>query len=262
MSTNFNPFDDRIDGFHFNDDFGRRGCHGMGRRHHGPFDPGMGPGGPGMGPGGCGRRGMPGGPGMGPGGPGDCGKHGMPGGPGFPGGPGMGPGGPGFPGMPPHGLRHPSTEFLRRRLDEADLAELIDMAGRLLRRRPQGGPAQGQALVLSILLGRDALSQRELQQMLGIQPGSLSELVSKLEAKGLVIREKAEDRRGNLLRITDAGRAAATEATDTPPDDPFSPLTDEQQDALADTLRTLLTQWIAQLDEAPRLPRGQKPVEL
>ncbi len=186
---------------------------------------------------------------------------------------GMAPDGSGFPpfdgpgGMPPfghgpRGPRRPDPEFLRRRVEDADLAELIDMAGRMLRRRPQGGPAQGQALVLSILLGRDALSQRELQQMLGIQPGSLSELVSKLEAKGLVTREKAEDRRGNLLRITDAGRAAATEATDTPRDDPFSPLTDEQQDALADTLRTLLTQWIAQLDEAPRLPRGQKPVEL
>ncbi len=236
MSANFNPFDDRIDGFHFNDDFGRRGCHGMGRRHHGPFDPGMGPG-------------------MGPGGPGGCGRHGMPGGP------GMGPGGPGFPGMPPHGLRHPSTEFLRRRLDEADLAELIDMAGRLLRRRPQGGPAQGQALVLSILAGREALSQRQLQQMLGIQPGSLSELLSKLEAKGLIVREKAEDRRGNLLRITDAGRAAIPDAPDGG-DDPFSPLTDEQQDQLAALLRALLGQWIGEMDDGPRRPRGQEPVEV
>ena len=238
MNANFNPFDDRIDGFHFNDDFGRRGCHGMGRRHHGPFDLGMGPGGPG-----------------------GCGRHGMPGGPGFPGGPGMGPGGPGFPGMPPHGLRHPSTEFLRRRLDEADLAELIDMAGRLLRRRPQGGPAQGQALVLSILAGREALSQRQLQQMLGIQPGSLSELLSKLEAKGLIVREKAEDRRGNLLRITDAGRAAIPDAPDGG-DDPFSPLTDEQQDQLAALLRQLLGRWIGEMDDDPRRPRGQEPVEV
>ena len=251
MNANFNGVDDRIDGFHFNDGFEGRGCHGMGRRHHDPFDdgPGMGP----RGPGGCGRRGMgPGGPGMGPGG---CGRHGMgPGGPGFP-------GFPGFPGMPPHGLRHPSMEFLRRRLDEADLAELIDMAGRLLRRRPQGGPAQGQALILSILAGREALSQRQLQQMLGIQPGSLSELLGKLEAKGLIVREKAEDRRGNLLRITDAGRAAIPDAPDGS-DDPFSPLTDEQQDQLAALLRTLLGRWIGEMDDGPRRPRGQEPVEV
>ena len=181
----------------------------------------------------------------------------------------MGPDGPhqGMPpfgghGMGPRGPRRPDPAFLKRRVEDADLAELIDMAGRMLRRRPQGGPAQGQALVLSILLGRDALSQRELQQMLGIQPGSLSELVSKLEAKGLITREKAEDRRGNLLRITDAGRAAAAESVDTPEADPFASLSHAQQDELAATLRALLAQWIAQLDEAPRLPHGQKPVEI
>ena len=190
---------------------------------------------------------------------------GGPGRPGMPpfGGP-MGPGhgmGPGFPphGMGPRGPRRPDPDFLKRRLEDADLADLIDMAGRMLRRRPQGGPAQGQALVLSILLGREVLSQRELQQMLGIQPGSLSELLSKLEAKGFITREKAEDRRGNLLRITEAGRAAATEAADLPEDDPFSPLTVEQQDQLASSLRALLTHWIDQLDE-PSL--GQKPVEI
>ena len=190
--------------------------------------------------------------------------HGMPpfGGPGFDGpnfggpGHGMGPGH----GRPP---RRPDPRFLRQRLEDADLADLIDMAGRMLRRRPQGGPAQGQALVLSILLGREALSQRELQQLLGIQPGSLSELLSKLEAKGLITRQKAEDRRGNLLRITDAGRAAAAaNLTDGAGADPFAPLTPEQQDALAASLRTLLTAWVAELTEEPPRLNGQKPVKV
>ena len=145
---------------------------------------------------------------------------------------------------------------------EADLAELIDMAGRLLRRRPQGGPAQGQALVLSILAGREALSQRQLQQMLGIQPGSLSELLSKLEAKGLIVREKAEDRRGNLLRVTDAGREAGAAQPEADGTDPFSPLTAEQQNQLASLLRALLNHWVGELEDAPRGPRGQRPVEV
>ena len=190
-------------------------------------------------------------------------NFGGPGDPGFP--PhGMGPG---FPVMPPHGMgpgrggrppRRPDPRFLRQRVEDADLPELIDMAGRMLRRRPQGGPAQGQALVLSILLGREALSQRELQQLLGIQPGSLSELVSKLEAKGFITREKAEDRRGNLLRITDAGRQAATaQAVDTPEVDPFAPLTADQQDQLAASLRILLGAWVDELGEEPGT---QKPV--
>ncbi len=224
---NCNRFEDRVNGYGaFNE---REGC-GMRGFHCGPrggFRPGMPP-------------------------------HGMP---------PHGPGFPGFPGMPPHGMppqngRRPSRDFLLRRMEEADLGELIDMAGRLLRRRPQGGPAQGQALVLAILAGREALTQRELQQMLGIQPGSLSELVGKLEAKGLLSREKAADRRGNLLRITDAGREANAVQPEGPGDDPFAPLTAEQQDQLAAMLRTLLNQWIGELDDAPRPPCGPKPVQI
>lgn len=186
--------------------------------------------------------------GFGPGGPGFNG----PGDPGF-GGPGRpGFGGPGRPGFPP---RRPNPDFLKRRIEDADLAELIEIAARMLHRRPQGGPARGQTLILSILAGRETISQRELQQMLGIQPGSLSELVSKLEAKGLLTREKAEDRRGNLLRITDAGRqASASPEPDSPEEDPFSPLDADRQDALAASLRTLLNHWVSQMVQPPQRP--------
>lgn len=190
-------------------------------------------------------------------------RHGMPGGPG---GIGFGPDGPGRPGnMPP---RRPDPEFLKRRIEDSDLMELIDMAGRMAQRRPQSGPARSQSLVLSILAGRDALTQRELQQMLGIQPGSLSELVSKLEGKGYLIREKAEDRRGNLLRITDGGRAAIPSADEAPEDDPFAVLTDQEQDQLALLLRKLLSNWVDAMEAAgPRerrtpFPRHNRPVEL
>ena len=182
--------------------------------------------------------------GFGPGGPG----RGGPGGP-----RGFGPGGFGPGDMPP---RRPDPDFLKRRVDEGDLMELIDMAGRMAHRRPQGGPARGQALVLSILAGREVLSQRELQQMLCIQPGSLSELLSKLEGKGYLTRERGEDRRGNLLRITEAGRAAIAQIDDTSGDDPFAALSDEEQDQLASLLRALLTRWIDDM-EPPR-PRGRR----
>ena len=187
-------------------------------------------------------------------------RHGMPGGPG---GKGFGHGRPGN--MPP---RRPDPAFLKRRIEDSDLMELIDLSGRMAQRHPQSGPARSQSLVLSILAGREALSQRELQQMLGIQPGSLSELLSKLESKGYLTREKAEDRRGNLLRITDAGRAAMPTADDDPEDDPFDVLTDEQQDQLASMLRTLLNRWVdAMATAGPRerrapLPHHDKPVEL
>ena len=223
------------------------------------FGGGHGPGGPGgfgcesdgFGPG-------PGGPGggLGPSGPGGFGRD--------PGGFGRGPGGFGH-GPGGFGPRRPDPDFLKRRVEDADLMELIDMAGRMTQRRPRGGAARGQSLILSILAGREVLSQRELQQMLGIQPGSLSELLSKLEAKGYLTREKAEDRRGNLLRITDAGREAIPRVDDAPEDEPFAPLTDEQQDQLAGLLRTLLSRWAEDME--PPCPRGrrvppQKPVEV
>lgn len=198
-------------------------------------------------------------------------RHGMPGAPGG-NGFGFGPGGHGMPGkpdkpgnMPP---RRPDPEFLKRRIEDSDLMELIDMAGRMAQRRPQSGPARSQSLVLSILAGREALTQRELQQMLGIQPGSLSELVSKLEGKGYLVREKAEDRRGNLLRITDAGRKAIPTADEVPEDASFAALTDEEQDQLALLLRRLLSNWVDAMKAAgPRerrnpFPHHDRPVEL
>jgi len=195
--------------------------------------------------------------------PGDS-FHAMPRGhgrPGMPGGHGFGPGGYGPGGMPP---RRPDPRFLKRRIDDSDLMDLIDMAGRMAQRRPQGGPARSQSLILSILAGRDVLSQRELQQMMGIQPGSLSELLSKLEGKGYLVREKAEDRRGNLLRITEEGRKAIPTADDLPGNDPFAALTDEQQDQLAALLRTLLDSWVDAMETVdPRpLPHRDRPVEL
>lgn len=189
----------------------------------------------------------------------DDGFHAMPrghGGPGRPGGHGFGPGG-----MPP---RRPDPRFLKRRIDDSDLMDLIDMAGRMAQRRPQGGPARSQSLILSILAGRDMLSQRELQQMLGIQPGSLSELLSKLESKGYLVREKAEDRRGNLLRITEEGRKAIPTADELPGENPFAALTDEQQDQLAALLRTLLNSWVDAMEtvDSRPIPHRDRPVEL
>jgi DNA-binding MarR family transcriptional regulator len=193
-------------------------------------------------------------------------RHGMPGGPD---GNGIGFGGHGRPGnpgnMPP---RRPDPAFLKRRIEDSDLMELIDMAGRMAQRRPQSGPARSQSLVLSILAGREALSQRELQQMLGIQPGSLSELLSKLEGKGYLVREKAGDRRGNLLRITEEGRKAIPSADEGPEDDPFAALTDQEQDQLVLLLRKLLSNWVdTMVASVPRerrtpFPHRNRPVEL
>lgn len=143
----------------------------------------------------------------------------------------------------PHGQPTvPDGALLRQRVADAGLGELLRLSGRLMP-RDHGGPARGQALILSILAGREALSQRALQQMLGVQPGSMSEIVTKLERKGYLSREKGGDRRGNMLRITDAGRQAIPRDGDGD-EAYFVTLTSRQRQQLANTLRQLLNDWI------------------
>ena len=51
------------------------------------------------------------------------------------------------------------------------------------------------------------MSQKEMQDKLDIQSGSISELISKLEKKELVIRQPdSADRRRMILFLTEKGR--------------------------------------------------------
>lgn len=125
------------------------------------------------------------------------------------------------------------------------------MCGSMLHHRPESMTARGQDRILQILAGQEEISQRRLQEMLRIQPGSMSEILSKLERKGLLTRERGEDKRGNLLRITDAGRAAA-ETAPVPEQPLFDGLTAVQQDELRSLLKLLLKDWITRFDRSPR----------
>jgi len=70
------------------------------------------------------------------------------------------------------------------------------------------GDKAGRRRVLMILSEEPALLQRELQDRLGIQSGSLSEILIKMEADGLIERGKSpRDARNVELRVTDRGRA-------------------------------------------------------
>lgn len=72
-----------------------------------------------------------------------------------------------------------------------------------------------QKRILMILKENRDITQRELTEHLGIQPGSASEVIGKLEAAGLILRTASqEDRRTTEIRLTEAGVAAASEAYD------------------------------------------------
>lgn len=74
-----------------------------------------------------------------------------------------------------------------------------------LKNRNSGQQTQGK--VLKILYRKGQLSQKEVQNFLEVRPGTISEIITKLEKKGLVIRiQDSEDRRKVLLTLTEKGR--------------------------------------------------------
>ena len=72
------------------------------------------------------------------------------------------------------------------------------------------GGKTGQQRILAMLAERGIITQRELQDMLGVQSGSLSEILNKVETCGYIMRRQNErDRRQMNLELTDSGMEAA-----------------------------------------------------
>jgi DNA-binding MarR family transcriptional regulator len=76
----------------------------------------------------------------------------------------------------------------------------------------EGALSQRQYAILKALEGTEGLSQTDLVKVTGIDRSTLADLVSRMLAKALVIRERsATDARANLVQIAEAGKAALTE---------------------------------------------------
>ena len=109
-----------------------------------------------------------------------------------------------------------------------------------------GGKA-GRKRVLATLLREGEISQRTLQDLLDIQSGSLSEILAKIEADGLLEKVKCgSDRRGYILRLTESGQALATQVTachEARVDKLLGCLSDDEQLALLAMLDKLTLHW-------------------
>ena len=76
----------------------------------------------------------------------------------------------------------------------------------------EGALSQRQYAVLKALEGSDGLSQTDLVRVTGIDRSTLADLVSRMLAKELVVRERSTtDARANLVQIAEAGKAALTD---------------------------------------------------
>lgn len=121
----------------------------------------------------------------------------------------------------------------------------------------------GQKRILILLLEDGATTQNALTQRLGIQPGSASEVLAKLEHAGLIRREpSAGDRRTTDVLLTDEGRAAAEEARQQRMlrhDQMFDCLSEDEKDSLLAMLEKINAAWAQQYGEGRTEGEGRGP---
>lgn len=109
----------------------------------------------------------------------------------------------------------------------------------------RSGRSAGQGRILAILLERSSMTQKELQDILRIQPGSMSEILAKMEEKGLIRRQKdTGDRRKSVLELTEYGRDEALLQERQGDGSPaFGVLSEEEKEELKTILWKLLESW-------------------
>lgn len=136
--------------------------------------------------------------------------------------------------------QHPSYEEMG--INEK-LFTLLGRLGRIGHGAFNGKSSQHR--ILHILSKSEHMTQRELTAQLGIQPGSASEIIKKLESAGLITRQtNSEDRRTVDIALTDAGKAQAEAGSAQNANHAlFESLTDEEKQQLLVLLEKLGQDW-------------------
>lgn len=127
--------------------------------------------------------------------------------------------------------------------DRDELSELLRKCGHYLYH--QNNKKRGQGRILKILAQSEEMTQKDLQGHLEIQSGSMSEIISKLENKGMVTRERDEtDKRKIILRITKVGREKVERHLKEEKSKPlYESLSEEEQETLKVLLKKMLGNW-------------------
>lgn len=116
-----------------------------------------------------------------------------------------------------------------------------------------------QKRILIILQETGCITQKELTERLGIQPGSVSEVLGKLESAGLVRRTLSKtDRRTTDVQLTETGEQQAREALRQRKmrhQEMFSCLSEEEKEILLTLTEKLNADW-KQRYHSSRHPHG------
>jgi DNA-binding MarR family transcriptional regulator len=134
--------------------------------------------------------------------------------------------------------------------------EIVRMLGRLnalSRRGPTSPPApetpevprgQGRGRMLGLLHDQGEMSQSQIASHLGIRPQSLSEMLAKAEADGVIVRRQSpEDKRQTLVSLTELGQSRVVmfrENHRKHAAEFLEPLTEEEKSTLAEILHKLI----------------------
>lgn len=124
-----------------------------------------------------------------------------------------------------------------------ELTQLLGKCGHFLFHRPERGRMQEK--ILSILTHQETITQKELQEKFSVKPGSISEIISKLEYRGLLVRKRDEnDRRRVVLKITEKGREVAEIFLDEEKGkNLYACLNKEEKETLKRLLQKLIDNW-------------------
>ncbi|WP_086313543.1 hypothetical protein A5821_001054 [Enterococcus sp. 7F3_DIV0205] len=121
---------------------------------------------------------------------------------------------------------------------------------------PFGNPHRGQGRVLNLLKLKPETTQKELSYLLDMRPQSLGELLGKLERNGYINREPLKtDRRVMVIRLTEAGRAAA-DNNKQEEETLFDVLSESEQESFKNIMNKLLEALEDEIPEEERDFRG------
>lgn len=109
----------------------------------------------------------------------------------------------------------------------------------------EGRGSQKRILIILHEVGK--ITQRALTERLGIQPGSASEVIAKLESAELITRTPSEsDRRTADIQLTDKGRELVSQAVNQRRrrhEEMFSCLSEDEKTELLTLLEKINTDW-------------------
>lgn len=108
---------------------------------------------------------------------------------------------------------------------------------------PPHAREHGRVRLMNMLMDEGEMSQREIAQRLEIRPQSLSELLVKMEADGMIIRRQdEEDKRVSVVALTEQGKTQLSvlrEANRNRAEQILSPLSEDEKDILLAIMKKL-----------------------